>query len=515
MNYEWDVVVIGGGVAGISAALMLGRAQRRVLVIDAGAPRNRFATQVHGVLGHEGVDPIELVERGRVEAVRYGVTFESGTVDRVLDGHRTVTVVIAGGGERVSRALVVATGVTDELPPIPGLTERWGRTVLHCPYCHGWEVRSLRLGVLTTSPLSRYQAELVRQWSDHVTVFTAGLGSIDAGFEQRLRARGLDLISSTVTEVVGSGEAAVVVRTQDGRETALDALFTAGTLRPHDEFLAPLTLARTDGPFGSFLEVDPMGRTSHERIWAAGNVVTPGGSVPLSLGAGNMVGAAVNATLVAEDFDTAVASAALSAPVDYWDARYGASHQVWSGAPNAALADSVASLDPGSALDLGCGEGADVIWLAEQGWDATGIDISSVAVARARAAAADAGVEARFVATDLSTWAGDDQFDLVAASFFHSPVELERTSILRAAAQRVALGGHLLVISHLGVPPAASGDHGQHPQFLAPDKEIAALELPGDDWLTVRAEARPRIARTRDGQEFTLEDGIVLLRRVG
>lgn len=514
MNSEWDVIVIGGGVAGISAALMLGRAQRRVLVIDAGAPRNRFATQVHGVLGHEGVDPIELVRRGRLEAERYGVTFESGTVDRVLDGHRTVRVVIAGGGERVSRALVVATGVTDELPPIPGLVERWGRTVLHCPYCHGWEVRSLRLGVLTTSPLSRHQAELVRQWSDHVTVFTAGLGPVDAGFEQRLRARGIDLISSTVTEVVGSDEAAVVVRTEDGRETALDALFTGGTLRPHDGFLAPLALARADGPFGSFLEVDPMGRTSHERIWAAGNVVTPGGSVPLSLGAGNMVGAAVNATLVAEDFDAAVASGTPSDPVDYWEARYGASEQMWSGAPNAALADAVSAITPGRVLDLGCGEGADVIWLAHQGWEATGIDISSIAIARAEAAAADAGVEAHFVATDLSTWTGDEEFDLVAASFFHSPVELERSSILRAAAKRVAPGGHLLLISHLGLPQGASLEHGQHHQFLSPAEEIAALDLPGDDWLTVRAETRPRIARTGDGREFSVEDGVVLLRRV-
>lgn len=202
-------------------------------------------------------------------------------------------------------------------------------------------------------------------------------------------------------------------------------------------------------------------------------------------------------------------------PVDYWEARYGASQQMWSGAPNAALADAVASLAPGRALDLGCGEGADVIWLAEQGWDATGIDISSVAIARAREAAVDARVDARFVATDLSTWAGDDEFDLVAASFFHSPVELERTRILRAAAQRVTFGGHLLVISHLGVPPTASGDHGQHPQFLSPDEEIAALELPGEEWLTVRAEARPRLARTRDGQEFALDDGIVLLRRIG
>ena len=174
----WDAIVAGGGPAGLSAALMLGRARRRVLVIDAGSPRNRFAAHMHGVLGQEGVAPGELLERGRAEAASYGVQFASASVEQVERRPGGLQVTASDGATRFTRALVVATGLRDELPGIPGLAERWGVTVLHCPYCHGWEVRDQHLGVLTTSPTGLHQAELIRQWSDRVTVFTPGLGEM-------------------------------------------------------------------------------------------------------------------------------------------------------------------------------------------------------------------------------------------------------------------------------------------------------------------------------------------------
>lgn len=303
---QWDVIVIGGGVAGLSAALMLGRARRRVLVIDAGSPRNRFAAHMHGVLGNEGTDPAELLKRGRTEAAAYGVQFHAASVARVDETETGVRVSVAGSGIYAARAVIVATGISDDLPPIAGLAERWGRTVLHCPYCHGWEVRDQHLGVLTTSPLSLHQVQLVRQWSDRVTVFTAGLGALDPDTERRLRSRGMTLVESPVAEIVGGGDEISAVRTQDGAEHAIDAVFTGGTLRPHDEFLAPLGLARDDSPMGSFLRVDAMGKTSSDRVWAAGNVVNPGANVPMSIGAGTSVGAVVNAALVAADFDAAL-----------------------------------------------------------------------------------------------------------------------------------------------------------------------------------------------------------------
>ena len=307
----WDAVVIGGGSAGLSAALMLGRSRRSTLVIDAGSPRNRMAEHMHGVLGQEGVPPAELVGRGRAEAAAYGVEFAHGTVEAVEREPRGLRIRTADGSVHRTRALVVATGLTDELPAIPGLAERWGSTVLHCPYCHGWEVRDRRLGVLTTSPFGLHQAELIRQWSDRVTVFTAGLGAVPPETERRLRARGIELESAPVAAILGEGVAISAVRLAGehggaGREVAVDAIFTVGAPRPHDGFLASLDLARDETPFGSFLAVDPTGRTSDERIWAIGNVVNPGANVPMSIGAGAFTGGAVNAALVTWDFDAAV-----------------------------------------------------------------------------------------------------------------------------------------------------------------------------------------------------------------
>ncbi|MFN8075386.1 MAG: NAD(P)/FAD-dependent oxidoreductase [Kineosporiaceae bacterium] len=309
----WDALVVGGSAAGLSAALMLGRARRRVLVVDAGSPRNRFAAHMHGVLGHDGTPPAELVRLGREQAARYGVTFAEGTVTGVEDRTDGLAVTLAStdlGREPAvhrTRALVVATGITDELPAVPGLAEHWGRSVLHCPYCHGWEVRGRRLGVLATSPHAGHQARLVRQWSDDVVLFSAAMGELADDDEQRLRARGVRIVASPAVEILGDGDTVTGVRTADGSVTAVDALFTAGMPRPHDAFLAGLGLDRAEQPLGlgSFLAVDATGRTSHPRIWAVGNVTSPMATVPMVMGAGAMTGAAVNGALVEEEFDIA------------------------------------------------------------------------------------------------------------------------------------------------------------------------------------------------------------------
>ncbi len=517
-NHDWDVIVIGAGAAGLSSALMLGRARRRTLVIDAGSPRNRFATHMHGVLGNEGTPPAELLARGRAEAAAYGVRFTDGTVEKVEDTGAGLTVAVAGRPPRRTRALIVATGLTDELPAIPGLAERWGRSVLHCPYCHGWEVRDQRLGVLTTSPLGRHHAELLRQWSDQLVVFTAGLGDLDVATEQRLRARGIELISEAVTEIIGD-VTPFTVRVEGGTEIVLDAIFTAATLRPHDDFLAPLGLARTDGPMGSFLSVDVAGRTSNDRIWAIGNVVNPGANVPMAIGSGAMTGGAVNAALVTEDFDAAIQptdSWPAVAPAQFWEERYAGSDQVWSGRPNAVVVDLASQLTPGRSLDLGCGEGADVAFLAQQGWQATGIDISPTAIQRGSRAASHLGLaphQATFAVSDLAGWQDAESYDLVTASYLHSPVALPRTEILRSAAGRVATGGHLLVLSHADFPPwVPPADRHEH-HFLTAEQEIEELALDPDDWEVLVAESRPRTTLGPDGQPAKLDDTVVLLRR--
>ena len=412
MEQTWDVIVVGGGAAGLSAALMLGRARRRVLVVDAGEPRNRYAAHMHGVLGHEGLDPAELLRRGRGEVEGYGVEVRPGSVDHVDEDAEGVTVRLSSGESERARALIVATGITDALPEIPGLADHWGTSVLHCPYCHGHEVRDQRLGVLTTSPTGLHQALLIRQWSDDVTVFTAGLGGLDPADERRLLARGVRLVEQPVVEVLDHHGRLNGVRTADGEIVELDAIFTAGSAVPHDGFLAHLGLDREDGLFGSFLTVDPTGRTSSERIWAVGNVVNPMANVPVAIAAGTMAGAFVNAVLVSHDFDDAVAAptgpgAGDLSPAEYWEDRYAGSDRMWSGRVNATMADVVGDLPAGDALDLGCGEGGDAVWLAEQGWRVTALDVSPTAVARGAEGAAGRGVG------DRITWVAARPGDVV------------------------------------------------------------------------------------------------------
>ncbi|WP_029088520.1 NAD(P)/FAD-dependent oxidoreductase [Brevibacterium album] len=301
---EWDAIIAGGGAAGLSAALMLGRARRRVLVVDAGAPRNRFAAHMHGVLGSEGTPPGELVRRGREECAAYGVQFAQGRIEDVEETAGGLRLVQENGTAHTARALIVATGITDLLPDVRGLAERWGTSVLHCPYCHGWEVADQRLGVLATSAASLHQAQMVRQWSDRVTLFSHAAGALAPEAESQLRARDVAIVTAPVTEVLGEGTGLTAVRTADGEEHAVDAIFTAGTPQPHDGFLSRLGLDRAGLPFGTgtALAVDQTGKTSHGRVWAVGNVVSPMANVPMVIGAGAFTGGAVNGALVAEDF---------------------------------------------------------------------------------------------------------------------------------------------------------------------------------------------------------------------
>jgi 2-polyprenyl-3-methyl-5-hydroxy-6-metoxy-1,4-benzoquinol methylase len=201
-------------------------------------------------------------------------------------------------------------------------------------------------------------------------------------------------------------------------------------------------------------------------------------------------------------------------PAEAWEFRYAQSPQRWSGSPNATLVHVVSRLTPGRAVDLGCGEGADAVWLARQGWTVLGVDISPTAIARARGAATEAGLtseQARFEAHDLSTWEPEGEVDLVTASFFHSREELPRADILRRAAAHVAPGGHVAIVSHAAPPPWS--EHAHHDELLLDaDGEVAALEL-DENWQVIVAEHRERVTVGPDGTPATLEDVAVLLRR--
>jgi SAM-dependent methyltransferase len=204
---------------------------------------------------------------------------------------------------------------------------------------------------------------------------------------------------------------------------------------------------------------------------------------------------------------------------EFWEARYADSDRIWSGKVNQALADIAAELEPGRALDLGCGEGGDAVWLAQRGWGVTGVDLSATAVARGRAAAAAAGLSPdriELVAADLATWTSDNAYDLVTASFLHSwPVLIPREEILRRATSFVAPGGYLLVVAHAAAPPWASPEMVESNRFPSPQSDLTALELDPDDWIVLTAETRERAAKGPDGLPAALLDGVVLVRRNG
>lgn len=201
-------------------------------------------------------------------------------------------------------------------------------------------------------------------------------------------------------------------------------------------------------------------------------------------------------------------------PATFWDDRYGGRDQLWTGEPNHALVEVVGGWSPGRALDLGCGEGGDSVWLAEQGWQVTGVDVSAVAVDRARAAAARRQVPAhrlRFVVTDLAAWRPEGPVDLVSACFLLSPLDFPRAEVLRRAAGALVPGGHLLVVGHAEAPPWAEGHHDR--RFPTAEEDRADLGLDDAEWETLLCEARPRRAKGPDGQVATLDDTVVLLRR--
>lgn len=310
MSETWDVVIVGGGSAGLSAALMLVRARRRVVVLDGAAPRNRFAPHMHGVLGHDGLPPTELLARGRAEIESYGGVIVPADVVGASRSDEGFVVVTGDGSRFVGRRLVVATGLRDELPAVPGLAEQWGRGVVSCPYCDGYEVRDRRIGVLAGGPESVARAQLIRQWSSSLVYLTNGGDTPDPDDRAGLEARGIELVEAPVAGVLTSDGTLTGVELVGGVSIDLDVLFAMPHPAPHDEVLRQLGAAHTDSPHGSFVTVDAFGATSVAGVWAAGNVVDPRANVPVAMGAGASVGGAVNRDLVLEDVRLALAVSA-------------------------------------------------------------------------------------------------------------------------------------------------------------------------------------------------------------
>ncbi|MFB7255917.1 NAD(P)/FAD-dependent oxidoreductase [Streptomyces nojiriensis] len=309
---SFDVVVVGGGAAGLAGALTLVRARRTVLVIDSGSPRNAPAAHMHGYLGQDGESPAALLAKGRAEVTGYGGEIRPGTAvaaDRLPDG---TFLVRCGDGSTVrARRLLVATGLTDELPAVPGLRERWGRDVLHCPYCHGWGVRDRPIAVLADGPLAVHQAELWRQWSERTTLL-AHTWRLTAEDRELLAALGVRVVEGEVTGLAVGDEGLTGVTLAGGAVVECRALVVAPRFTARSGVLTglglPTSVVERDGrAIGTCVESDPVtGATALHGVWVAGNVTSPLEKVPGAAAQGVRAAMAVNTDLIEAETRRAV-----------------------------------------------------------------------------------------------------------------------------------------------------------------------------------------------------------------
>ena len=296
-----DAVIVGGSFAGLSAAMILARARRPVLVIDAGRPRNRYATHSHGVLAHDGRAGPDLLADARAQVGAYPTaTLVTGEVVSAVREDDRFVVGLANGDREESRRLLLATGVTDVLPEIPGIAARWGKTVLHCPYCHGYEIGGGTIGVLATAPGSARQASLIADWGQ-VIFFTAGKIDLDTETQRQLAKRKVEIEPVPVTGLEGPGTELEGVRLADGRLVAVRALF----LRPATRMASPLAerigCAFDQAPNGTIIRTDAEKLTTVPGVYAAGDAARVPNDITLASADGVIAGLGLHHSLIAED----------------------------------------------------------------------------------------------------------------------------------------------------------------------------------------------------------------------
>lgn len=298
---RYDVIVVGGSFAGLSAAMQLARARRRLLLVDAGKPRNRFAAASHGFLGQDGVPPADIMRQGLTQLARYPtVDFahaEALTAEACTDeGADGFTLSLSDGAPVSARKLVLATGVTDELP-LPSMVARWGVSVLHCPYCHGYEVRDRPLAAIATVPAAVHQALMLPDWGP-TTFFTQGRFEPSPEEAAQLAARGVAVERTPVVELLGQGTAISTLRLADGREVPAEAVFTAPRTRMTSPLAEQLGCAFDEGLTGPCIRVDPMQQTTVPGVFAAGDAATQMFNATMASAAGVMAGVAAHRALV-------------------------------------------------------------------------------------------------------------------------------------------------------------------------------------------------------------------------
>lgn len=293
----YDVIVVGGSYAGMAAALQLLRARRSVLVIDAGERRNRFASHSHGFLGQDGVPPGEIAATARRQLEAYPtLAWIDGEAVAVSGARDDFAVTTGDGRVHRGRRILFATGVADRLPPVPGLAERWGRTVFHCPYCHGYELGGGPVGVVGVGPASAHQAELLTEWGE-VTLLANGAVELEAKARRALEARGATVEETPVERIEGDAD----VLLADGRRLRFAGLYVAPWCVPASDLPEAAGCALEETPMGVQLRTEPSKQTSVPGIFACGDVARAPHSVSLAVGDGAMAGVQLHRSLVWPD----------------------------------------------------------------------------------------------------------------------------------------------------------------------------------------------------------------------
>lgn len=495
-----DVAVIGGSAAGLAAALQLSRQRRSVIVVDSGTPRNAPAEAMHSYLGHEGRSPADFLDIARAEVRSYGAEVLHGEASNVTQSDEGFRIHLTGGTRIYARRVIAATGHRDELPKIPGLTEHWGTSVFHCPFCHGYEVRDQAITAIVTSAASLHALPLLRQLTSQLKVVIHQDVSPDDPQMQKLQAAGVQIYDSPVARVVNDEHGTLqALELADGSQVISEAVLVGSRLHPRVDAFRTLGLGTTEHPSGlaSYVEADPMtGATSLPGLYAAGTLTEPALQVLPTAAAGTRVGSMVSFDLANEDLEAAARPLAHAAD---WDGRYRGEQQ-WSGNPNGSLVAEIQSLPAGTALDIGAGEGGDAIWLAQQGWNVTASDISQHALERVSAGAKQHGVPIQLLNADANAARpfGGRQFDLVTASYASIPRTPDHRGIANFL-NAVAPGGQLLIVNHDGREMRAvldsSGHVGtrpfDHEAFVSTEDFTTALEA-SSQWEILVNERRDR-----------------------
>lgn len=298
---EFEVIVIGGSFAGVAAALQLARARRKVLVIDSGKPRNRFAKAAHGLFGHDGKAPDELRAEAWAQLRAYPqATLLEGEAVQAARDEKGLAIALADGRVAHGQRLILATGLRDDLPEIPGVAERWGATVLHCPYCHGYEFGGKRIGVLANHPLAIHQALLVPDWGP-TTLFTQdGIAEPDPVEDAKLASRGVKIERTKVVEMLGQAPALEAVRLADGRVLPFDVFFTQAQTSQASPLAEQLGVAFEDGPLGPCIRLEENKRTNVPGVYAAGDAAASMHSASLAISSGVLAGIGTHQSLIPE-----------------------------------------------------------------------------------------------------------------------------------------------------------------------------------------------------------------------